>query len=469
VTIVANFFAFLLLSSPLVTIVGNTLALLIVLSVLVVAHEFGHFAVAKAFRFPVEVFSVGFGKRLFGRKWRGTDYRVSAIPLGGYVRVVGLGPDESTLAEGTSKEAPAVGKRWQRALILAAGPVMNGVLALLLHTAVFAVGTRVPAYELEPPVVRVVEPGSPGEAAGFRPGDRILSIDGQQTPLWSDAEFLFAMNARQRLDVEVDRGGETRRLSVTPEAVTKYDIGRVGVRPAAPAEPRVVMVVSGDPADRAGLKSGDVILSVAGTEVRGSQDDILEKFKAAVARAAPGPFELVYRRAGKVFTTRIAPRRDPDGSWKVGVQVTPDVTEILQRYPLDRAFLEGWRRVQKDFRQTLALIGRLFVGRASVRSMSGPLDIAKFSGEAAREGAVPFLSLMAAISLQLGIFNLLPIPVLDGGHLFLLILEGVARRDFSLRVKERILQLGFLMILALLTVVIYNDLAKNLPTRWWPF
>lgn len=450
-------------------ILGNTLALLLVLSVLVVAHEFGHFAVAKAFRFPVEVFSVGFGKRLFGKKWRGTDYRVSAIPLGGYVRVVGLGPDESTLAEGTSRDAAPVGRRWQRALILIAGPIMNGVLALLLHTAVFAVGTRVAEYELQAPVVRVVEAGSPGAAAGFLPGDRILAIDGQATPLWSDAEFLFAVNARQPLDVLVDRGGAQQTIHVTPEAVTKYDIGRVGVRPLAPAEPRIVLVVSGDPADRAGLKSGDVILSVAGSEVRGSQDDILDKFKTAVGRAAPGPFDVVYRRDGRVATARVAPRREPDGSWKVGVQVTPDVTEIVQRYPIGRAFLEGWRRVQKDFRQTLAVIGRLFVGRASVRSMSGPLDIAKFSGEAAREGAVPFLALMAAISLQLGIFNLLPIPVLDGGHLFLVTLEGVARRDFSLKVKERILQLGFLMILALLTVVIYNDLAKNLPTKWWPF
>ena len=155
------------------TIIGNTIALLFVLSVLVVLHEFGHFAVAKAFGFPVEVFSVGFGKRLFGKKWRGTDYRVSAIPLGGYVRVIGLGPDESTIAEGTSTEAPPVGKRWQRALILLAGPLMNVLLALVLHTAVFAVGVRVPAYELEAPVVKVVEEKSPRPEAGLPPGQRV--------------------------------------------------------------------------------------------------------------------------------------------------------------------------------------------------------------------------------------------------------------------------------------------------------
>ena len=139
----------------------------------------------------------------------------------------------------------------------------------------------------------------------------------------------------------------------------------------------------------------------------------------------------------------------------------------MERFPFRQALTEGWRRVETDFRTTLSILGRLVRGAASMRSMSGPLDIAKFSGEAARTGAVPLVSLMAAISLQLGIFNLLPIPVLDGGHLFLLTIEGIVRRDFSLRVKERILQVGFVMILALLVVVLYNDLAKNVPG--WPF
>jgi regulator of sigma E protease len=450
-------------------ILGNVLALILVLSVLVVVHEFGHFAVAKFFRFPVEVFSVGFGKRLFGRTVRGTDYRVSAIPLGGYVRVTGLGPDESTIAEGSSQEAPPVGRRWQRGLILLAGPAMNVLLAWLLHSAVFALGTRLPAYEIEPPVVRVVEAGSPGEAAGIRAGDRIVSIDGDETPRWLDAETLFAMNARQKLDVIVDRAGQQLTLPVTPRAATKYDIGETGLYPAPPAEARLVQAHSGDPAASAGLRPGDVIVSIAGREIRGSQSDILAKVMEAVNQSAPGPFEVRYVRDGRPGAVSLSPRHDPDGTWKIGVTVTANLQEITQKFPPGQALAEGWRRVRKDFRMTLSLVGRLFVGRASVKTMSGPLDIAKFSGEAARQGAVPLVALMAAISLQLGIFNLLPIPVLDGGHLFLLGIEGVVRRDFSLRVKERILQFGFLMILALLTVVLYNDVAKNLPARWWPF
>jgi regulator of sigma E protease len=452
-------------------IVVNTLALLLVLSVLVVVHEFGHYAVAKAFRFPVEIFSFGFGKRLFGRRWRGTDYRVSAIPLGGYVKVIGLGPDESTVVEGTSTQVPPVGRRWQRALILLAGPGMNLVLAFLLHAAVFAIGVRVPAYELEAPVVRIVEPGSAGAQAGLQPGDRIVAINDRKTPRWRDVQFVFGMSARERLEVTVDRGGRQVALAVVPRPRTKYDLGDVGVYPdfGTSVRPRIEKVLSGHPAEAAGLGKGDVILSIGGRPIRGAPDRIFPEFVGAVAAGAPGPFEVEYRRRGEIRKARVSPRRDPDGSWKVGVQVIPDLPEVLERFPIGQAFVEGWRRVENDFKMTLAVISRLFRGKASMRAMSGPLDIAKFSGEAARTGAVPLVALMAAISLQLGIFNLLPIPVLDGGHLFLLSLEGIAGRDFSLRVKERVLQLGFLMILALLTVVLYNDLAKNLPSKWWPF
>ena len=450
-------------------IIGNVFALILVLSVLVFVHEFGHFAVAKAFGFPVEVFSFGFGKRLFGWKWKGTDYRISALPLGGYVRVIGLGPDESTLAEGTSAETAPVGKRWQRALILLAGPGMNFVLALVLHTAVFALGVKVPEYQLQPAVIQVVEPNSPAAKSGFRPADRIVSINGTETPRWRDAEFLIAMNAREKLTVEVDRQGAGVFLEVVPRADSKYDIGDIGAYPGAPVQPKIASVMSGSPAEKAGLKPGDVIVSVAGRTIRAYPQEVFQKFVAAVTAAAPGPFDMSYERNGKPRVAKIAPRKEPDNTWKIGVSVTADLAEVVERFPLPEAFREGWRRVQTDFRTTLSVLGRLFRGRASMRTMSGPIDIAKFSGAEARRGAVPLVALMAAISLQLGIFNLLPIPVLDGGHLFLICVEGLVRRDFSLRVKERILQVGFLMILAILSVVIYNDLAKNLPAKWWPF
>ncbi|MEP6994183.1 MAG: RIP metalloprotease RseP [Acidobacteriota bacterium] len=452
------------------TILSNTLALILVLSVLVVVHEFGHFAVAKAFGFPVEVFSVGFGKRLFGRKWRGTDYRVSAIPLGGYVRVIGLGPDESTISEGSSREAEPVGKRWQRGLILLAGPGMNLVLAVALHTLVFSIGVSVPAYELAPAVIGVVAKNSPAEKEGLKPGDRIVSINGTETPRWRDAEYVIAVNARSRLEMEVDRAGNGIFVHLTPRGVGKYDYGDIGVFPdvGSDVRGRIGTVVSGSPAAAAGLRKGDVFVSVAGQDIRGGPTEMQDKFIATVQANAPHPLAVRYERGGKIFETTVLPRKEGD-VWRVGVQIGPDVPEVLERFPIGQAFVEGWRQVRTEVRLTMSILGRLFRGAASMKSMSGPLDIAKFSGEAARTGVVALIGLMAAISLQLGIFNLLPIPVLDGGHLFLLAVEGAVRRDFSLRVKERILQVGFVMILALLAVVIYNDLSKNWPAGWWPF
>ncbi|HEV2062929.1 MAG TPA: RIP metalloprotease RseP [Thermoanaerobaculia bacterium] len=450
-------------------ILGNALALVFVLSILVFVHESGHFAVAKAFRFPVEVFSFGFGKRLFGFKRNGTDYRVSAIPLGGYVRVVGLGPDESTLAEGTSAEVPPTGKRWQRALILLAGPAMNVVLALVLYAATFAWGIQVAAYQLEPAVIRVVQEKSPGAEAGFQPGDRIVSINGTETPRWRDAEFLFAMNAREPLTVEVDRQRMGVFLHVTPRGMGKYDIGYVGLWPAI-VRIRIGEVVGGSPAEAAGLKAGDVIETMGGRDIRGApgEAEVYDTFIGSIEKSAPGPIRIEFLRGGTKRETMVSPRREGD-SWKIGVKVAADLPEVLERFPVGQSFFEGWRRLRTDFRVTLLTLARLFQGKASMKSMSGPLDIAKFSGAAARTSPISLVALMAAISLQLGIFNLLPIPVLDGGHLFLLTVEGAVRRDFSLRVKERILQVGFLMIVALLAVVLYNDLAKNLPEKWWPF
>jgi len=459
-----------MLSNPL-NLVGNALSLILVLSVLVVVHEFGHFAVAKMFGFPVEVFSIGFGKRLFGSKVNGTDYRVSAIPLGGYVRVIGLGPDESTLAEGTSTATPApVGKRWQRALILVAGPLMNFVLALVLYTAVFVVGIRVPAYQLQPAVIVKVEPKSPAELAGFLPGDRIVSIDGQETPRWRDAEYLFALNAREELKVEVDRGGLGKFLTVTPRPVGKNDEGLVDLYPDVGNQirPRLDTVTSGGPADLAHLKPGDIIDTVGGKPVRGGPTESFNKFVAAIGSAAPGPIPIGFERDGKLMTASVKPRRDGD-TWKIDVGISADLPQVVETFPVRQSVVEAWRRMRTDLRATVSVLGRLFRGRASMKTMSGPIDIAKFAGGAARTGTVPLVALMAAISLQLGIFNLLPIPVLDGGHLFLLSLEGLARRDFSLRVKERILQFGFVMILVLVCIILYNDLAKNLPGKIWPF
>ncbi|MGH9442749.1 MAG: RIP metalloprotease RseP [Thermoanaerobaculia bacterium] len=430
----------------------DVLAMAVVLSIVVFIHEFGHFATAKLSKFPVEVFSFGFGKRLFGVKWRGTDYRVSALPLGGYVRVVGLGPDEST-AVGAAEASPAiVGPRWKRAAILLAGPAMNFVLAIVLQAGIFMVGRKVPAYRLQPPVVESVAPGSPGKLAGFQKGDRIVSIDGKPVENWQDAEFAFAISPRQKLSVSVDRAGARQTIDLVPRGVSKFDIGYTGIGPAL--RPRIGRVLPGSPASAAGFLPGDVILSVAGEPVE-SVPEVLD----AVGRHSPGPEIFVVSRRGNPVTLPVSPRKESDG-WKIGVSLEADVPEVLEKFPPAEAVRQGWRSLRTDTQATLGVIVKLFAGRASVKQMSGPIAIGQFAGEAAREGVVPLIGLMGMLSLQLGILNLLPVPMLDGGQLAVLLIEGAIRRDFSLRVKERILQFGFVLLVLLMGVVIYNDILK---------
>lgn len=434
----------------------------IILSIVVFIHEFGHFAVAKLFGFPVEVFSFGFGKRLFGVKWKETDYRVSALPLGGYVRVMGLGPDESTTVKrpypaigpvpGTVPPLEVTGPRWQRALILFAGPVMNFALAIALQAGIFMAGRRVPAYRLEPPVVRSIVANSPGAAAGFRIGDRILSIDGSATPTWQEAEFDFSVAPRQRLAVEIERDGKRQTLSVVPRAVSKFDLGFTGVGPALP--PRIGRVLPHSAAAEAGLRPGDLVRSIGGEPV-GTITEVTD----AIGRHAPGPEAFVVQRGGAPVTISVAPRHEADG-WKIGVQLEPDVAEVLERFPPGEAIRQGWRSLRTDTQATLAVLVKLFQGKASVKQMSGPIAIGQFAGEAAREGAGAFVALVGMLSLQLGILNLLPVPMLDGGQLAVIVIEGTIRRDFSLRVKERILQFGFVLLVLLMGIVIYNDILK---------
>ena len=424
----------------------------VVLSIVVFIHEFGHFAVAKLFGFPVEVFSFGFGKRIVGVRWKETDYRISALPLGGYVRVAGLGPDESTTVGAAEAPAAVSGPRWQRALILLAGPVMNFALAIALSSAIFMAGRSVPAYRLEPPVIRSIAANSPGAAAGFRTGDRILAIDGSPTPTWQEAEFAFSVAPRQKLAVEIDRAGARLTLPIVPRAVSKFDLGFTGLGPALP--PKIGRVLPRSAAEEAGLRPGDLIRTVDG-ETMESLTDVTD----AVARHAPGPETFVVSRAGRAVTLAVRPRPE-SGGWKIGVQLEADVPEVIERFPPAEAVRQGWRSLRTDTQATLGVLARLFRGKASVKQMSGPIAIGQFAGEAAREGIGPFIALMGMLSLQLGILNLLPVPMLDGGQLAVVVIEGTIRRDFSLRVKERILQFGFVLLVLLMGIVIYNDILK---------
>lgn len=434
----------------------NVLSLIVVLGVLIFLHEGGHFLAARAARARVSVFSLGFGKRLFGFKRGDTDYRVSLIPLGGYVRIHGLGPDESDVVGAEAAPEPLL-PRPQRAAILLAGPLANLVSAVFFLALAFMIGTQVPVWRDQKPEIAWIDPDSPAAHAGLRAGDVVVEVDGQPVRTWRDLELSTWTSPGRSLTVRILRDGSDLSVSLTPRPITRYELGYSGIAPPLPAE--IPAFTPASAAEQAGLRVGDRIVSVDGVPVKHFYD--LMK----LVSARPGKeITLAVERAGQRLEIKATPR-DIDGQGKLGILLpNPTVTQRLGPFA---ALAEAVRECVHITRETFVVLGRMLTGRASLKQMSGPIDIARFSGEAARTGAVPFIWLLGVISLQLAIFNLLPIPVLDGGHLAITAFETAIRRDLSLRTKERILNVGFWLIVGLMVVVLYNDLAKNVAWDSW--
>ncbi len=430
----------------------SLLAFIFVLGVLVVLHEGGHFLAARLVHAPVDVFSVGIGKRIWGFKHGETDYRISALPLGGYVRVVGLGPDESDLAGATDVE-PELLPRWKRTIILLAGPLMNILAAVVFLGVAFVLGVQVPAYQSQPAVVGWVEPTSPAAAVGIRPGDRIVAVDTTPVPTWEDLENMILTSGGHQVKLHVLRDGHELTIPMTPKRITRYGFGYSGILP--PMAPVVHGLQPGSPAERCGLAKGDRIVAVDGSPV--------QQFYDLIRLISPHPgktLTLTVKRGSSTLTFHVTPR-NVGGEGKIGIPVI--FPTHLEQLGVVRALKASIRENVRMTIETFRVIGRLVTRKASLSQVSGPLDIARISGQAARKGVRSLIWLMGLISLQLGIFNLLPIPLLDGGHLTIIAIESVLRRDFSIKVKERIMEIGFVLLMLLMVVVLYNDILKILP------
>lgn len=431
-----------------INILTNTLAFIFALGVIIVVHEAGHLLVAKAFNVRVLTFSVGFGKRIWGLQRGETEYRLSAIPLGGYVRLGGENPDEASDDPREFLNKP----RWQRVLVYLAGPAANVVLALLVFAFLFMVGIEVMNLPNTPPLIGGVEQGSSAAQAGLRRGDLITTVKGEEVDDWNDVVLALIGSPDRPLPLTVRRGGQTVEASVTPKRIPKYDMGDfAGLVPSI--RPQIIQVIAGQPAEKAGFKPGDEIRVVDGRPVADSQ-----AFVEAIAKRPGLPTRVEITRDGRPLALSVTPRND-GGAGKIGVQIG-----FYQRYGPARAFVESARYNIQVVKDTFRIIGKIFTRELSAKgALAGPIEIAAQSGAAARSGFKYLLHLMGFISISIAIMNMLPIPILDGGQIFILSVESVIRRDLSLRLKEVISQVGFVMILLLMFVVIWFDLMKRLP------
>jgi regulator of sigma E protease len=425
-------------------------AVALVLGVLVFVHEFGHYAVAKLCGVRVEVFSLGFGKRLFGFRKGETDYRVSLLPLGGYVKMAGENPLEARTGDpGEFTSHP----RWQRFLIAIAGPTMNILLALGVLTGVYMFHHEYALVERKPVEVFFVAPGSPAEKAGIQRGDKILRIEDFQNPNWNQAFTAFALNPDQPVDVVLQRGGQTISFKVTPQVTGPEHVGEAGLIP-----PEVVGTVEpGEPADKAGIRVGDILLGVNGTPVHNTLEvqELLQQTKDT-------PVELTLWRDGKEIKLTATPHLMGDmGEKKYRIGFRP---LAIERLPFPAAFANAYADCKNNSVLIFKLVRKMIEGnKNSIKQMSGPLFITKISGDAAKQGFSTLMWVMALISLNLAVFNLLPIPILDGGLMLMLVIEGIMRRDIKQEIKERVYQVAFVFLVVFAAVVIYNDFAKTFP------
>ncbi len=426
----------------------SLLAFLFVLGVLIFVHELGHFVVARRLGVRVLTFSLGFGPKILKFTRDGTEYCVSAIPLGGYVKMAGESLGESRTGAGDEFMSKT---KWERFLILVAGPAMNLILAVLVMWGVLFQGAEVPAYEQEPPVVGRVVDDSPAAAAGIRVGERVVSVAGRAVETWDELFVAVMPRAEREIPVVVrDAAGRERTLDMVPASRTQFEMGDLGIGPTM--HPQIISVTPGGPAERAGVEMGDVIVAIDGEEIAG--DDLVDRIGASAGTA----LTLTVRRDGQLADLNVAPEQQGDRAL-IGVGFSPYELRVMEP-----GFFEAFAMSLERNYEWSGLIFQTLVGlvtaETSPRQLVGPVGIAQLSGGAAQVGWVALFSLMAMISLNLGILNLLPIPILDGGHIFIMAMEGVSRRDFSLRVKERMLMAGFVVLMMLMVTVIYNDLTR---------
>ncbi|HUL34944.1 MAG TPA: RIP metalloprotease RseP [Candidatus Eisenbacteria bacterium] len=439
----------------------TVLGFILVLGVLILVHEWGHYIVARLFGVRVDVFSIGFGPRLFGIKWGDTDWRISPFPLGGYVRMAGQ--DLSEIDSGEQKPTGAPDElmskpRWQRALISLAGPAINLIFPIFLLTGYFVVkGNPYPKYNDKPLVVLSLDAGSPLAKAGVVPGDRIVTLDGISNPTWGTVESEFNKGLVDRkFTIAYENDGATHTAEVSTAGMKEPE--RLFGYP--PNTPLVGYLDKSKPAAAAGIHRNDIIQTMNGQPLHNWQEMV-----NAIQKNGGKPAQVTVLRKGQTVTLTLTPVLDKnekgEPAWIIGIR--PGQEWSFRKVGFSQSLVAATDFTVRGTGELLAVLKRLITGAMSAKQLQSFIGIANLAGQAVQEGTFAVISLMAALSLNLGILNLLPIPILDGGNILLLSMEGIRRRDFSLAFKERFIQVGLVFLLVLFAYVMYNDVVRLLP------
>jgi regulator of sigma E protease len=456
---------------------STVIQLLIVLGIMVLVHEFGHFAVAKLCGIRVEVFSIGFGKRLFGFRRGDTEYQVSAIPLGGYVKMSGeMGFAGNELTPGSVAPTDPgdfnAHPRWQRILVALAGPIANFLLALGLMTGVSMLHNEVDEFLSGPAQTDYILPSTPAAKTGIHSGDLIVHYDTIENPTWEDVANRSLLNLNQTIPFSFIHDGQradTKLFIANKGTPDDFGLDKLGLLPKMQNTPVQVASLQPDmPAIRAGLKPGDKIATIDGLQLHS-----VAALLAYLQDQAGKPAHLTILRNGAVLPLEITPQLadvgDGTKDYRLGFTYLPPPVRV-ERLPLGKAMAASWQFNKKNSLLIVEVLKRLFTRQVSVKSLQSPIGIGQDIHQAAQmPGWMPLIRLMSAISLNLGIFNLLPIPILDGGMILFLLIETIMRRDVNQQIKERIYQVAFVCILAFFAFVIFNDLTRlNLFTKLKP-
>jgi regulator of sigma E protease len=436
-----------------IVILPNVIYFGIVLGVLIFIHEFGHFIIAKKSGVGVLKFSLGFGPKIIGKRIGETEYQISAIPLGGYVKIVGENPEEEISAEDRKKsfsEKPL----GTRAAIIGFGPFMNLFLAFFLFSVVALIGFKVPAFTEAPPMVGWIDPDSPAQKVGLRAGDLIVRVNGKEITNWEELTFIVASNPNARLRVDIEREGAIVTMVLVPEERGLWGTGYAGLQPEWP--PLIKEVKEGDPADLGGLRKDDLIVAIDGEEMRHWIQ------MAMTIRNNPGKtLQFKVKRGQEILSFPITPKSVEAGEKTIGlIGISNPGDMILKQYGPLSAIVRGGLETLQVTERTITVFWKLIMGRISFRTVGGPISIFKMTGAVAKTGIRDFMVFMASLSITLTIINLLPIPVLDGGHLLFLGIEGIRRKPVGVRTREIAYRAGFVFIIMLMLLVIYNDITK---------